>query len=88
MQSEKSVLLIVTHVVILFVVSKPPLFAAGHPLALTLDAILADVGANSVLLTSLPVTDVLSAIGPDKRALAFAFVVYKVTLVFLSVSPS
>jgi hypothetical protein len=88
MQSEKSVLLIVTHVVILFFVSKPPLFAAVHPLALTLDAILADVGANSVLLTSLPVTDVLSAIGPDKRALAFAFVVYKVTLVFLSISPS
>jgi hypothetical protein len=88
MQSEKSVLLIVTHVVILFVVSKPPLFATVYPLALTLDAILADVSANSVLLTSLPVTDVLSAIGPDKRALAFAFVVYKVTLVFLSVSPS
>jgi hypothetical protein len=88
LQSEKSVLLIVAHIVVLFFVSEPPLFAAVNPLALTLNAIFADVGSNSVLLTSLPITDVLSAVGPDKRALTFAFVVNKVTLVFLSVSPS
>jgi hypothetical protein len=63
------------------------LFAPVNPLALSLLPVLADVRANAVLFASLPLSNVLSAICPDKGTLAFTFVVDEVTLIFFAVPP-
>jgi hypothetical protein len=82
-----SVLLIVIDKFIFVVVSKPLLFASVNPLALAPHSIFANVGAHTVLLSCFPLANILPSVSPDKRALAFAFVVDEVTLVLLAVSP-
>lgn len=71
----------------MLLVANPFDLAAVLPLALLLDSVFADVGSNSVLLSSLPLADVLAAVSPDEGAVSFALVVDEVTLVALSIFP-
>ena len=82
-----SVLLTIYVIVFVFTFTKPFLFAPVNPLALSLLSVFADVRADTVLFACLPLSDVLSAIGPDEGTLAFSFVVDEVSLIFFAVPP-
>jgi hypothetical protein len=68
-------------------VADPLNLAAVLPLALLLDTLFTDVGADSVLLSGLPLADVLAAISPNEGTVALAFIIYEVTLVHFAVLP-
>ena len=87
MQKAGSIILTVFVVVLVVPFIKPFLFASIYPLALAANSFFADVHSHTMLLSSLPFSDVLSAISPNKCALSFAFVVYKVTFILLAISP-
>lgn len=57
---------------------EPLLLTAIHPLALASDSFFAYVSTNSVLLACFPLSDILSTISPDKRAIALALIVDEV----------
>ena len=66
---------------------RPLHFAAVLPFSLFLHSVLTDVGADSVLFSSFPFTDVLSSISPYEGALTLPFIIYKIAFVFLSILP-
>jgi hypothetical protein len=51
-------------------------------------AVFADINTYSVLLAGFPVPDVLLTVCPNETILSFAFIIYKVALILLAVSPS
>jgi len=73
--------------VLIVVLANPPNFSSVYPLALLLQSFFAYVGSNSMLFPGLPISDVLSAIGPGEGALPLALVIQKLSLVLLTIFP-
>ena len=57
------------------------------PLALLLNTLLADVGADSMLLASFPLADIFATILPNKGSMAFALVIHELATVHFTVLP-
>ena len=68
-------------------VANPSNFASVLPFSLLLDALLTYVGADTVLLTGLPQTNIFAAISPYEFSLALALVVYELARIHLAVLP-
>jgi len=69
--------LIVLSLTIVCICSDPFDLAAVLPLALLLDAVLTNVGADAMLLSSLPFADIFASISPNEGSIAFTLVIDK-----------
>lgn len=73
--------------VLIIMVIEPSNFPTIKPFTLLRNAVFANVCSHTMLLSRLPLAYVFSAICPNESTVAFTFIIQKLTLVLLSISP-